>query len=37
MPAAFGRTGFQPVHRTGKMPAPLKIFEAAYFNWIDGA
>ena len=21
-PAAFGGTGFQPVHRTGKMPVP---------------
>jgi len=26
-PAAFGGTGFQPVCRTGKMPAPLKSFQ----------
>jgi hypothetical protein len=26
-PASFGGTGFQPVHRTGKMPVPPKTFQ----------
>jgi hypothetical protein len=26
-PAAFGGTGFQPVHRTGKMPVPPRTFQ----------
>ena len=28
-PAAFGSTGFQPVHCTGKMPVPPRIFQSS--------
>ena len=31
-PAAFGGTGFQPVHRPGKMPGPPRIFQTRTAN-----
>src|SRR3989339_2159172 len=34
-PAAIGGTGFQPVHRTGKMPVPPKTFQASH-SWAFG-
>jgi hypothetical protein len=34
-PAAFGSTGFQPVHRTGKMPVPPRIFWGRTSKWED--
>jgi len=34
-PAAFGGTGFQPVHCTGKMPVPPKIFQSRTAKWED--
>jgi hypothetical protein len=27
VPATFGGTSFQPVHRTGKMPVPPRTFQ----------
>jgi hypothetical protein len=30
VPAAFGGTGFQPVHRTGKMPGATKDFSQQF-------
>jgi hypothetical protein len=32
-PAAFGGTGFQPVHRTGKMPVPPRLFQSKTSKW----
>jgi hypothetical protein len=31
-PATFGGTGFQPVHRTGKVPVPPKTFQDSH-SW----
>jgi hypothetical protein len=37
VPAAFGGAGFQPVCRTGKMPAPPKTFQNSTDNEDGGS